>query len=345
MFVRCVTACLVGLLWPLLVGASAAAPEPDCMAERPSTLPVPPARVETLNGRPTIRYMPPHPRGVVYVFHGSGGSETFATRPHTQRVLSALIAAGYGYASAPSLDRTAARRWNLTSLDPAANPDVAYMLSLHKALIARGDITAETPVFTMGMSNGGGMANLYAAAAKAQGLPVTAVADYMGSFPAPLREAVPDPHQLTPTLVILSHNDGLVSAERVGAVAAELSKAGAAVELHVNPERRVCAATFALLPDMTAAQREALVHKTLTDAGVIDANGDRLMFRDKAVIGRDEMAELAKALPEGRQGRQIMDELLIAWAGHQMRSEFASRQVEFFDAAAAAARRGRKTRH
>lgn len=333
---RLATACAIALAATALAASPTRAADLTCFEEQVSTLPVPPAVNAAINGRPTIRFVPPHPRGVVYLFHGTGGSEAFATRVHTQRVLSALIAAGYGYAAAPSLDRTKLLRWDISSIDPAANPDVAYMLALHKDLIARGEITATTPVFTMGMSNGGAFAHLYGVAAKAQGLPVAAIASYMGPWPGALRDAVPDPHKLPPTFLILSHNDGLVSTERTAQVEADLVKRGAKIEMHINPEHSVCPATLTLVPDLTAAQRETWIAKTLPAAGVIDAKGVRTVYLDKPVIDRDAMADLYTRMPEGRAGRLVADELIIAWAGHQMRSEYAAQQVKFFDQALAA---------
>jgi hypothetical protein len=127
-----------------------------------------------------------------------------------------------------------------------------------------------------------------------------------------------------------------VSAERTGEIAQQLVKAGAKIELHLNIEHTVCAATFALVPDLSAAERETLAAKTLPAAGIVDAKGSRLLYRDKPVIDRDAMADLFKKVPQGRQGRLIANELIIAWAGHEMRSEYADRQVAFFDVALAA---------
>lgn len=315
----------------LIAPGSGRAAEAPCHTDAVSALPAPPAVEETIEGRPTLWHVPKGAKGIVYLFHGSGGSEAFARRTHSQRLLAELIRAGYGYLSAPSLDRTDVKRWNLTSLDPASNPDVAYMLAVHRTLIARGEITAATPVFTTGMSNGGGFANLFAAAAKAQGLPVKAVADYMGPLPAPMRQG--DPKALPPTLLILSQNDGLVSTEQTGRIAEALKQAGAQIEIHINTEKRACPASFTLVPQMNAAQRETLVSVTLPAAGIADPTGARVIFRDRPVIGRAEMAELREKLPQGVQGRAIEEALIIAWAGHQMRSDYARRQVEFFDQA------------
>ena len=329
---RAALACALALAAVTLFAGSAWADNASCMVEVEASADVP-AKLETLAGRPTIRHIPAKPKGVVYLFHGTGGSETFATRLHSRRVLARLVAAGYGYVSAPSLDRTKVVRWDTSSADPAINLDIAYMLGLHKALIAKGEITALTPVFTMGMSNGGAFANLYASAAKAQGLPVVAVAAYMGSFPASMRNALPDPHSLPPTLLLLSKNDGLVSAERTAAVAAELIGTGAPIEVHVSQERKLCAASFALVPDLSEAQRVELVASTLPQAGIIDTKGARQLYLDHPVITREDMVALAAKLPATKQGRAIMDEILIAWGGHMMRSDYGQRQVEFFDAA------------
>ena len=323
-----------------MLGAPGAvhAAEAACWEETPSSLPAPPVHSDTIGGRSVLSYIPAHPKGIVYLFHGSGGSEAFATRQHTQRVLSALVAAGYGYAASASLDRTGMKRWDVSSLDPKANLDVAYMLGLHKALIDKGAITAKTPVFTMGMSNGGSFANLYALAAKRQGLPVVAVADYMGPFPAPMRDLLKDAYTLPPTFLVLSERDGLVDARRVGDIAGQLSAAGGKLEVHLNTEHRVCPGTFLAVPGLSVSEREDLVAKALPAAGLIDAHGARTAFTDKPVIDRDELLELYRRTPGGTRSRLIADELVIAWAGHQMRSEYAARQVAFFNAALAVPR-------
>ena len=53
-----------------------------------------------------------HPRGIVYVFHGTGGSANFAEKIETTDVLNRLIARGYGFVSTSSTERTGNKRWN-----------------------------------------------------------------------------------------------------------------------------------------------------------------------------------------------------------------------------------------
>ena len=285
---------------------------------------------EVIAGRNTVRSIPKEPVAIVYMFHGSGGSEAFATRLHSRRILEKLSARGYGFAASASADRDPPEQWDNRSIDPGSNADVAYMLELHSALIRRGEIGPGTPVFTTGMSNGGGFANLFAVAAKAKGLPVRGVADYMGPIPAPSREAAGKTYP--PLFVVVSENDGLVSAETVTGLAHRLSEAGTSVELHLTREKVVTAETFKVIPGMSQADRKKTL-QALMNGGVLDVGGHRLVFKNKTKIDRPEMAELASMMPPGPAARDVMNELLIAWAGHQMRSDLADDQVRFFDKA------------
>lgn len=294
------------------------------------TAPNPAWRNEVIKGRRTIRNLPAAPVAITYLFHGSGGSETFANRLHTRRVIDKLSARGYGFAAAASGDRDPPARWDLRSVEPGQNPDVAYMLDLHQVLIDRGEIGPRTPVFTMGMSNGGGFANLFAVAARTRGLTVKGIADYMGPIPAPARDHAELSGGFPPLFVVLGENDGLVSAEAVSALSDRLKVAGAQVERHLMRERLVTADTFQNIPDLGQGDRSALV-ATLVTNEVIDAVGRRLVFRDRTKLGRVEMAELAQRIPAGPAARDVLNELLIAWAGHQMRSDLAEQQVQFFE--------------
>lgn len=294
------------------------------------TGPAPAWRNEAINGRRTIRSLPRAAAAIVYLFHGSGGSEAFANRLHTRRVIEKLSARGYGFAAAASGDREPPAQWDLRSIEPDRNPDVAYMLGLHRTLTDRGEIDRATPVFTMGMSNGGGFANLFAVAARTRGLTVKGVADYMGPIPAPAREQAALSGGFPPLFVVLGENDGLVSAETVGAVADGLKAAGAQVERHLLREQLVTAETFRDVPGLAGEDRSALV-TALVASGVIDAGGRRLIFRDRAKLGRAEMADLGQRMPQGPAARDVLNEVLIAWAGHQMRSDLADPQVRFFD--------------
>lgn len=310
----------------LVVGCTQA----PIVAQAPALAPA--VRQEQVDGRNVVRMIPPSPKAIIYLFHGSGGAETFATNPTTQRVLQRFAAAGYGYVASASLQRTDPRRWDLTTIDPKTNPDIAYMLALHRRLVAAGEIKATTPVFTMGMSNGGGMANLFALAAKKEGLPVKAIGDYMGPFPAPMSPVVDAGIAPAPTFIVVAEHDGLVSAANVLAASERVAKAGTKIETHLVKEVTLSPSAFTDLEGVDA-QASAAIFSDLIARGLIDANGKRLAFAGQPVISREDMAALVTKLPAGENQRGIERVLMQAWAGHMMRADYAAQQFAFFEAA------------
>jgi hypothetical protein len=92
----------------------------------------------TFEGFPVISYVPDHPRGMVYLFHGSNGSANFAQRVETVDVLNRLVARGYGFVSTSSTERTGDKRWNVTSTSLTANPDLARLMRLQAIWASHG---------------------------------------------------------------------------------------------------------------------------------------------------------------------------------------------------------------
>lgn len=315
----------------LILAAAAAATAPAALAQPAAPDIEVPAKAEILEGRNTLRHIPAGAKALVFLLHGSGGSEQFATRLHSRRVVRRMIDARYGYVSAPSLQREPPTRWDLTSADPAANPDMAYLLGLHRSLVARGEIGRDTPLFTLGMSNGGGCANLFAVVAKRAGLPLAGVADYMGPIPAAARQAGLAAGDWPPLFIVLGEVDGLVLRSNVEPVARKLAADGAEVELHIITEQPVTTDTFADIPGL-GPERRAAILTGLEELKVIDAEGRRLVFRDRPLIDRAEMADLRR-MTAGIGGRDVANELVIAWGGHQFRSDLIAPQLAFFERA------------
>lgn len=317
------------MLAGLVLAASLFAPiaAPVATAQTPDA-----PRSEQIEGRNTLRYIPAEPRGLIFLFHGSGGSENFATNDATQQTLAPFMKAGYGFAASASLQREEPQRWDLTSGDPQVNADVAYMLDLHRRLVASGEIKADTPVFTMGMSNGGGMANLFGLAAKQAGLPVKAVANYMGPFPAPMTAMIASGAKPAPTFVVVAERDGLVSHANVLAAAGRVKEMGVTVETHLKTETTLTPTAFTGIGGMDTAA-SAAIFDNLVKLGVVDASGKRLFATGKPTITREDQAALRDMLPEGENRRAIYSALLTTWGAHMMRSDLADEQFAFFEAA------------
>jgi len=276
--------------------------------------------------------MPERPRGVIFLFHGSGGAETYATNAATQEAIAPLMAAGYGFAASASAQRAEPRRWDLSTHDPVANADIAFMLAFYTRLVESGEIAPDTPVFTMGMSNGGGMANLFAMAALRDGLPVRAVANYMGPFPASMQEMVAAGVRPPATFAVAGERDGLVSAAAVMAGAARLKELGVPVEARLVREGALTASVFAI-PGAAGAEAGQEIFGRLVRLGIVDTEGRRLFRAGQAVITRDDQAALRALLASAGLDRRVERLLLIGWGAHQMRGDLAAEQLAFFESA------------
>src|SRR5882724_9034998 len=65
----------------------------------------------TFEGFPVISSVPANPAGIVFMFHGTGGSADFATKLESVDMLNHLTAAGYGFVATDSTDRTS-KQWD-----------------------------------------------------------------------------------------------------------------------------------------------------------------------------------------------------------------------------------------
>jgi len=288
-------------------------------------------REQQINGRPVLSSIPVAQRGVVYLFHGSGGSERFAQRRETICALEPLLQRGYAVVASQSGSRGDPARWRVDTAGAGVNPDVDYMLGLHRLLVSRGDIAASTPVYAMGMSNGAAFATVFGISAQAAGLPVVAIANYMGNLPPSALALIPRPADLPPLFLVQAEYDGLVNAQRVSVVARRLQDAGARVEIHTARARPITADDLLGVGGLDAeGARRALV--SLHAAGVLDGAGRRAVLLDKARLDRAAVAELGAAMPPELKDREILNALLIGFGGHQMRSDYREAQAAFFEA-------------
>lgn len=112
---------------------------------------------ETINGSAIGWYFPVSPVGVIFHFHGTGGSATGLFSNAEQRVFAnEAVAAGYAVISLSSVDRVN-RQWNPNPLIEN-NPDMQNVQAAINLFVSRGLMTAATPIFATGISNGGAFA-------------------------------------------------------------------------------------------------------------------------------------------------------------------------------------------
>ena len=126
-----------------------------------------------------VHIVPPNPVGLVYYFHGGGGSYEQALSTNQTDAINALTDAGFAVVAYGSADREV-KAWNHLVLNDDSTPNFQneewlQFVSAREYLIANTDISATTPLFTMGFSSGGNGALAFAYLAQKAGLEVAAV--------------------------------------------------------------------------------------------------------------------------------------------------------------------------
>lgn len=261
------------------------------------------------------------PRGIVFLFHGSGGGVGFIERVHTRSALAPMLAAGYAVVATESAQRSDPKRWDARGAKRDSNADLPRLFRLHAHLVSEHGLPPRTPVFTMGMSNGAFMAMLFAGAAADAGLPVKAVAAYQGGFAAPV---LAESRYRIPTFYVLVENDTRVDNARIGTGCDYIK--GLEVPCHVELVAEGAIEASHLTGEGLTAEAAADVLTRLQRAGWIDGNGRR----QTELVDREDM--FAALAPMGfADPRTVFNALRSAWAFHYMRGEFGDEQLVFFE--------------
>jgi dienelactone hydrolase len=283
------------------------------------------ASTSTFEGFPVVSFVPDHATGIVFAFHGTGGSADFATKIETVDMLNHLAARGYGFVSTDSTDRTT-KQWDTASLSLTDNPDLARLSRLYANLVAGGRITSTTPVFAIGMSRGAAFASVFAQAFRDAGYPVAALAPSHGPIPPSVRLG----GGLTvPALFALGANDQVVDNARIEGQVAELAQRGVPAPLFVEPETPLAASRFLRVPGIDTTEAGA-IFTALVRAGLWDPAGHRTATID-AVEHALPTVPLPSSITAG-QRLMVRDEVDVVLAVHQYSATYASQTVAFFDA-------------
>lgn len=108
-------------------------------------------------------YFPNNPKGIIYLFHGTGGSAgNFVYSDENRSFVNSAIADGFAIVSTESEETTLNQdinldgtiRWMTNPIDTVTNPDYLNIKTLHAEFINRNWISSVTPRFSVGMSAG-----------------------------------------------------------------------------------------------------------------------------------------------------------------------------------------------
>jgi hypothetical protein len=284
-----------------------------------------PFQNSSFEGFPVISYVPEHPRGMVYLFHGSNGSANFADRVETVAVLNLLISKGYGFVSTSSTERTGDKRWNVFDASVQTNPDLARLARLQTSLVANTPLEANTPLVGIGMSNGARFVTLWGQAWKNAGYPVKAIWASHGNA-APSVEGA---GKLTvPTVFSTAIHDFTVPPGQVIADYTTAHNAGTPSELYISLERNLNINQYLRIPGIDDGEAKGIV-QALEATGVWDAQGKRIVSDVEQAATRAAAAHLPASVAP--QAGEVQNETALLLAVHQFTAEFGGRVNAFFD--------------
>jgi hypothetical protein len=281
----------------------------------------------TFEGFPVISYVPQHPRGMIYLFHGSGGSADFATRVDTVDVLNRFVAEGYGFVSTSSTERTGEKRWDAGDPSLTANPDLSRLVRLQAHLVATTPLESTTPLAGIGMSNGSRFVTLWGETWKDAGYPLEVIWASHGKIADPVAAS----GGLTvPTVFSTSKNDFTVPPFQVALGYHYTAQAGTPALYLFSQERALAATTYPRIPGVDATEANAIV-AALKATGVWNAQGVRVVPDIQAAVAQAQSAVLPASIYADGLANEVSSETARLLAAHQFTSEFLPQVDAFFD--------------
>jgi len=278
----------------------------------------------TFEGFEVISYVPEHPKGMLYVFHGTNGSARFAERVETTDVINRFVARGYGFVSTSSTQRTRDQRWNVFDASLTTNPDLARLVRLQAQLVATTGLEANTPLVGVGMSNGARFVTNWGQAWRNAGYPVKAIWASHGTT-APSFDGA---GQLTvPTVFTTSKNDFTVPPGGVIQSFLVAHNAGTPSEIYASQERRLTAPPYERIPGIDTSESNQIVAAMIA-TGVWNSQGDRIEPDIETAAAKAQSATLPASV-QAQRG-EIVNETFLQLAVHQFTAEYAEQVIAFF---------------
>lgn len=302
----------------------AASPAPSAPRTQTAAVPAAPG---------LVYHVPGDAAGLVFLLHDAGDSGAgWFERPEPLLFVRELVAAGFGVAAVDSANRTAGT-WS-TAAPLAANADALNHAAALDRLIGEGAIAATTPVFVVGVGNGGDaaarLADLLASARPAR--PVRGAVLYLAAGNETLAAA-----SRVPQFFALAANDetlgaaGQADARENSRLLLGRGVATGVVSQTVSPLLPGRLRMLGLVDPSFSATDADLVWTAVKETGALDAN--------HYVQAPPTAAALAAALPAAyrARARDVADQVAVAAAGRTFSADSNRRVIAFLQARAASA--------
>ncbi len=266
-----------------------------------------------------ISYFPITHKGVIFLFHGMGGSaDLFFSKTENYKFVNDAISRNYAVVAIDSYDRLN-KQWDPT-VSAADNVDMQRVAALRDNLVSQGKMSLNDKVYVLGISKGGVFASLFDQTNQAIiNFPVVAAAMYISP-------GNPDILRLTevPTIFLLAENDEPII--NTGALYAfdDLITRNVPTQYWVNPPSPVYAQRFWCINGLSRMDSEA-IYNALSSGGMLDA--DDFLIDSPFNSGWQSLLPIEYSIFT----LSLEYQLLASYADHGFMSNFNHKTLNFFD--------------
>jgi hypothetical protein len=279
-------------------------------------------------------YFPPNPIGIVYLFHGTGGSaENFIYGVENRSFTNAAIARGYAVVSMDAeevtlnqdIDGDGGRRFMTQPIDTINNVDYRNIKKITVEFINRGWITASTPRFSIGMSAG---SNFSAA--------VSYIWNFTGVGYCSRAQNTGFDVRLSPFAYRLARYDDNpsynypIGLQQAMANVAELQSRGICNDLYENDRQPIYPERFARVPGISVAN-SILIFDELVANNQIDVDGYALnssLIQTNVTANPSAYPTIVSFINNGITG--MVSQIGASNAEHSFYSDYNAATLDFF---------------
>lgn len=288
-------------------------------------------------------HFPTNLKGVIFLFHGTGGSANAWTgNDDNGQIVRDAVARGYGVMITECEERTANLdinndtyiRWQATPLVYANNTDVQNLAAILDTAYSRGWFAATTPILLLGMSNGGAFTGTAGALLLQAGYPVRATNSYCADGIAAVYQNTP-----VPNLFTMARRDQNTQVSNADAVvnAQNLANQGICSRISIHPPSPLTAERMARFGYLSLSTAQAVLAE-IRALGALDAKDVPLLPLGSSPIATATPAQVPtfSGLTGGQQA-YLSDVYDICFADHKFYSDYSGRSIAFFDSLCATA--------
>lgn len=266
-----------------------------------------------------ITYFPAGYEGVIFMFHGGTScAQCMLDRVETRVFVREATSRGFAIVALDSYDRYE-RKWDSNPI-ATENVDMRRVAALRNQLIAEGKMSAQDPVYVVGVSGGGVFASLWTQEAQdTLGFPIDAAGFFIS--PGNLDSMA---HFTVPTIFAAAANDEVFSPSAPLTAYNYLLMNGVPTQILIAEPTPLYPARFWRIDGLDLDDSQ-LIYQSFVDAGVLDAAGYLLLHPSEL--------DSSAIVPPDYQGQifAIEQQLLATHAAHAFPSQFSQQVLDFLE--------------